>query len=163
MPKLTPFQRNGIDQLIADVLKKNKQHLKGPLSTWEAVEAFAAAVNWTEPFMLSILGFHFTYLLLAVFTRRIWWAQLILMFAACKLMSSLSLSLRLRSTMQNLAFPEFDCSSYPIPIIHLPMYSLQSANLCPYLLYLFAFLLPPHTHHIVSLMFLYCVTRTRQW
>lgn len=52
---------------IAEEIKRNAfQNNIGPQNFKEHVEAFVAAINWREPFILSIIAFHLVSLVLAV-------------------------------------------------------------------------------------------------
>eukprot|EP01100_Stratorugosa_tubuloviscum_P003029 TRINITY_DN1714_c0_g2_i1.p1 TRINITY_DN1714_c0_g2~~TRINITY_DN1714_c0_g2_i1.p1 ORF type:complete len:205 (+),score=62.75 TRINITY_DN1714_c0_g2_i1:47-616(+) len=41
-----------------------------PSNIYESIEAFYYAINWTEPFIISLLCFHFFNLLLVLITRK---------------------------------------------------------------------------------------------
>ena len=60
---------------------------------WDEWMAFASAVDWTEPFVLGLLSFHLSLLLLIVTTRRVFAFQCFLFFAlSCLLVAGGSLN-----------------------------------------------------------------------
>lgn len=41
-----------------------------PKSAWENIQAFKAAINWTEPFILFLLGFHLIISIAAILSTK---------------------------------------------------------------------------------------------
>lgn len=55
---------------IVDGIMRSHRGVGGPVGVVEHVEAFAAAVDWTEPFVASLLAFHAAAWLAAYLGRR---------------------------------------------------------------------------------------------
>ena len=61
----------------------SKQHLVGPQTFGEEVEAFLHAINWEEPFILSLLAFHLVTLLFVILSRKYLTVQTTLFLFLC--------------------------------------------------------------------------------
>ena len=60
-----------IERVAARALRDSAGLAGGaPLGIMDGIEAFFTAIDFTEPFIIGVIGTHVTFLMLAVLTRR---------------------------------------------------------------------------------------------
>jgi hypothetical protein len=66
-----------LEEQITDLMKKTN---KAPTDAWESWSAFTSAIDWKEPWIMSLLGFYVVCFLLILITRKRLGAQSFLFF-----------------------------------------------------------------------------------
>ena len=72
----------GVEQHVLNLVKETN---KAPKDAWDSWRAFAAAIQWTEPWIIVLLSFHVICLGLAFFTRKLAGFQCVMFLIICTL------------------------------------------------------------------------------
>ena len=72
----------GIEEHVLNLIKETN---KAPKDAWEAWTAFAAAIKWSEPWIIGLVCFHITCLLLTIVFRKRSNVQGVLFLVLCAL------------------------------------------------------------------------------
>jgi hypothetical protein len=59
-----------LEKVIHRALADSRNAGGAPLGLMDGLEAFLAAINWTEPFIIGVLACHVIFLLVAIFGRK---------------------------------------------------------------------------------------------
>ncbi|CAK0787368.1 hypothetical protein CVIRNUC_010588 [Coccomyxa viridis] len=70
-----------LDETFRDIREKFREAGK-EAKIWESLQAFAAAVDWTEPWIIGVLATHCLLLVLVLVFRKNWNLNMIIMVAA---------------------------------------------------------------------------------
>lgn len=73
-----------IERVVHRALKESQLSGGAPIGIMDGIEAFIAAINWSEPFIVGIVCVHITFLILAIGARRHNNIQIGLLILACQ-------------------------------------------------------------------------------
>lgn len=65
-----PSIEREIEKVVERALRESRLSGGAPIGILDGIEAFLAAINWTEPFILTILTCHALFFILAIVGRK---------------------------------------------------------------------------------------------
>lgn len=65
-----PTVDGAVERTLRRILRESSQNGGAPAGFMQDIEAFIAAINWSETFIIGIIVFHLLFMVVAILTRK---------------------------------------------------------------------------------------------